>query len=152
MCRIWLDVLSVFSTSKMIWANSIITKLYYMKKLNSFMEQAQDWSEPIDVNVADKRLQGDYKVMADFVLSQMIQNAEARNEYLRQLKAIHWDEFLNIDRLDKDRAQKYVETEQMLKQVHLLAAPSTKSKPSNVKKTPWQEPNIYQSDLICGIN
>lgn len=96
------------------------TVLY--EKAELIYEQAQDWSEPIDVNVADKRLQGDYKVMADFVLSQMIQNAEARNEYLRQLKAIHWDEFLNIDRLDKDRAQKYVETEQMLKQVHLLAA------------------------------
>ena len=51
----------------------------------------------------------------------MIQNAEARNQYLRELKAIHWDKFLDIDRLDQDRKQKYVETEQMLKQVHLLS-------------------------------
>lgn len=96
------------------------TVLY--EKAELIYEQAQDWSEPIDINVSDNRLQGDYKVMADFVLSQMIQNAEARNQYLRELKAIHWDEFLDIDRLDQDRKQKYVETEQMLKQAHLLAA------------------------------
>ncbi|OAL75992.1 hypothetical protein [Acinetobacter terrae] len=96
------------------------TVLY--EKAELIYGQAQDWSEPIDINVSDPRLQGDYKVMADFVLSQMIQNAEARNEYLRALKAIHWDEFLNIDRLDQDRKQEYVETEQMLKQAHLLAS------------------------------
>ena len=96
------------------------TVLY--EKAELIYEQAQDWSEPIDINVSDNRLQGDYKVMADFVLSQMIQNAEARNQYLRELKAIHWDKFLDIDRLDQDRKQKYVETEQMLKQAHLLAA------------------------------
>lgn len=96
------------------------TVLY--EKAELIYEQAQDWSEPININVSDNRLQGDYKVMADFVLSQMIQNAEARNEYLRAFKAIHWDEFLNIDRLDQDRKQKFVETEQMLKQAHLLAA------------------------------
>ncbi|NNH02016.1 hypothetical protein [Acinetobacter sp. ANC 5414] len=95
------------------------TVLY--EKAELIYEQAQDWSEPIDINVSDNRLQGDYKVMADFVLSQMIQNAEARNQYLRELKAIHWDKFLDIDRLDQDRKQKYVETEQMLKQAHLLA-------------------------------
>ncbi|TCH64043.1 hypothetical protein [Acinetobacter sp. ANC 4862] len=96
------------------------TVLY--EKAELIYAQAQDWSEPIDINVSDNRLQGDYKVMADFVLSQMIQNAEARNQYLRELKAIHWDKFLDIDRLDQDRKQKYVETEQMLKQAHLLAA------------------------------
>ena len=96
------------------------TVLY--EKAELIYEQAQDWSEPININVSDNRLQGDYKVMADFVLSQMIQNAEARNEYLRAFKAIHWDEFLYIDRLDQDRKQKFVETEQMLKQAHLLAA------------------------------
>ena len=96
------------------------TVLY--EKAELIYGQAQNWSEPIDINVSDNRLQGDYKVMADFVLSQMIQNAEARNEYLRALKAIHWDEFLNIDRLDQDRKQKYVETEQMLKQAHLLTS------------------------------
>ena len=91
------------------------------EKAELIYQQAQDWSKPIEVNVSDNRLQGDYKVMADFVLSEMIQNAEARNQYLRELKEIHWDQFLNIDRLDKDRKQKYVETEQMLQQAHLLA-------------------------------
>ncbi|CAB1208183.1 hypothetical protein [Acinetobacter bouvetii] len=96
------------------------TVLY--EKAELIYQQAQEWSKPININVSDHRLQGDYKVMADFVLSEMIQNAEARNAYLRELKAIHWDQFLNIDRLDKDRQQKYVETEQMLRQAHLLAA------------------------------
>ncbi|OTG63944.1 hypothetical protein B9T25_13490 [Acinetobacter sp. ANC 4470] len=91
-------------------------------KAELIYQQAQDWSEPININVSDNPLQGDYKVMADFVLSDMIQNAEARNQYLRELKALHWDQFLNIDRLDKDRKQNFIETEQMLKQVHLLTA------------------------------
>jgi len=96
------------------------TVLY--EKAELIYQQAQDWSKPININVSDNHLQGDYKVMADFVLSQMIQNAEARNKYLRDLKAIHWDQFLNIDRLDQDRKHKFAETEQMLRQAHLLAA------------------------------
>lgn len=96
------------------------TVLY--EKAELIYQQAQDWSQPIDINVSDNHLQGDYKVMADFVLSDMIQNAEARNQYLRELKALHWDQFLNIDRLEKDRKQNFIETEQMLKQVHLLTA------------------------------
>lgn len=96
------------------------TVLY--EKAELIYQQAQDWSKPIDINVLDNHLQGDYKVMADFVLSDMIQNAEARNQYLRELKALHWDQFLNIDRLEKDRKQNFIETEQMLKQVHLLTA------------------------------
>ncbi|MCT8089424.1 hypothetical protein H0920_08420 [Acinetobacter sp. C_4_1] len=99
--------------------HSYQTVLY--EKAELIYQQAQDWSKPIEINVSDNRLQGDYKVMADFVLSEMIQNAEARNQYLRELKAIHWDQFLNIDRLDQDRKQKYAETEQMLQQAHLLA-------------------------------
>jgi hypothetical protein len=96
------------------------TVLY--EKAELIYQQAQDWSKPININVSDNHLQGDYKVMADFVLSDMIQNAEARNQYLRELKALHWDQFLNIDRLEKDRKQNFIETEQMLKQVHLLTA------------------------------
>lgn len=92
------------------------------EKAELIYQQAQDWSKPINIQVSDPRLQGDYKVMADFVLSQMIQNAEARNKYLRDLKAIHWDQFLNIDRLDQDRKHKFAETEQMLRQAYLLAA------------------------------
>lgn len=96
------------------------TVLY--EKAELIYAQTQDWSQPIQLEVSDPRLQGHYKVMAEFVLNDMIQNAEARNQYLRDLKAIDWDQFLNIERLDKDRKQKFVETEQMLKQAHLLAA------------------------------
>ncbi|OTG75839.1 hypothetical protein B9T26_04920 [Acinetobacter sp. ANC 4169] len=100
--------------------HSYQTVLY--EKAELIYQQAQDWSQPINIQVSDPRLQGDYKVMADFVLSQMIQNAEGRNKYLRDLKAIHWDQFLNIDRLDQDRKHKFAETEQMLQQAHFLAA------------------------------
>ena len=63
------------------------------EKTDLIYAQAKDWNKPINVDVTDARLQGDYKVMASFVLSQMIQSAEARNAYLRELKEIDWDEF-----------------------------------------------------------
>lgn len=56
--------------------------------------------------------------MANFVLTQMIQSAEARNAYIRELKAQDWDHFLDIDRLAADKKQNYQETEEMLKNVH----------------------------------
>lgn len=96
------------------------TVLY--EKAELIYQQAQDWSEPMHVPLSDDRLEGDYKVMADFVLSKMVANVEARNAYLRQLKAIGWDQFLNIERLDQDRKQQFVETEAMLKQAHLITA------------------------------
>jgi uncharacterized protein (UPF0305 family) len=46
-----------------------------------------------------------------------VQNVNARNEYLRELKAAKWDTFLNVDRLDHDKKQKYAETEKMLADV-----------------------------------
>jgi hypothetical protein len=91
------------------------------EKTDLIYAQAKDWDQPIEVDVTDTRLQGDYQVMANFVLSQMIQSAEARNAYLRELKAIHWDEFLNIERLSKDKKQDYQETDLMLQQAHALA-------------------------------
>jgi hypothetical protein len=91
------------------------------EKTDLIYAQAKDWNTPIDVDVTDSRLQGDYEVMANFVLSQMIQSAEARNAYLRELKAIHWDEFLNIERLSKDKKQNYQETDMLLQQAHALA-------------------------------
>lgn len=87
----------------------------------SIYAQAQDWTQPIHVNILDQNLQGDYKIMANFILNDMIQNAEARNQYLRELKAIHWDNFLNIERLDRDRSQNFIETQRMLAQAHVLA-------------------------------
>ncbi len=91
------------------------------EKTDLIYAQAKDWNTPIEVDVSDPRLHGGYEVMANFVLSQMIQSAEARNAYLRELKAIHWDDFLNIQRLSKDKKQDYQETDLMLQQAHALA-------------------------------
>ena len=96
------------------------TVLY--EKTEQIYKQAQDWTTPIQVDVTDARLTGDYHIMAEFVLSHMLQNAEARNQYLRDLKALNWDQFLDIDRLSKDKKNQYAETEQMLKDVHALMA------------------------------
>lgn len=89
-----------------------------LEKTELIFKQAQDADQPIQVNVTDPRLQGDYQVMANFVLTQMIQNAEARNAYIRQLKALDWDRFLDIDRLAADKKQDYEATADMLKNVH----------------------------------
>lgn len=87
------------------------------EKMNQLYDQAQDWSKPIQLDIHDKRLAGHYKQISEFLLSYWIQNINARNEYLRELKAAKWDTFLNIDRLDLDKKQKYVETEKMLADV-----------------------------------
>ncbi|AQZ80384.1 hypothetical protein BUM88_01410 [Acinetobacter calcoaceticus] len=84
------------------------------EKMNQLYDQAQDWSKPIQLDIHDKRLAGHYKQISEFLLSYWIQNINARNEYLRELKAAKWDTFLNVDRLDFDKKQKYVETEKML--------------------------------------
>ncbi|MBP2604860.1 hypothetical protein [Acinetobacter calcoaceticus] len=87
------------------------------EKMNQLYDQAQDWSKPIQLDIHDKRLAGHYKQISEFLLSYWIQNINARNEYLRELKAAKWDTFLNVDRLDIDKKQKYVETEKMLADV-----------------------------------
>ncbi|WP_127493340.1 hypothetical protein [Acinetobacter calcoaceticus] len=87
------------------------------EKMNQLYDQAQDWSKPIQLDIHDKRLAGHYKQISEFLLSYWIQNINARNEYLRELKAAKWDTFLNVDRLDLDKKQKYVETEKMLADV-----------------------------------
>ncbi|MDD9315575.1 hypothetical protein [Acinetobacter lactucae] len=87
------------------------------EKMNQLYEQAQDWSKPVQLDIHDKRLAGHYKQISEFLLSYWIQNINARNEYLRELKAAKWDTFLNVDRLDLDKKQKYVETEKMLADV-----------------------------------
>ena len=87
------------------------------EKMNQLYDQAQDWSKPVQLDIHDKRLAGHYKQISEFLLSYWIQNINARNEYLRELKAAKWDAFLNVDRLDIDKKQKYVETEKMLTDV-----------------------------------
>ncbi|ENV13941.1 hypothetical protein F965_01045 [Acinetobacter schindleri NIPH 900] len=90
------------------------------EKTAEIFEQAQDWSKPIQLDIEEDRLDGDYAVMAEYVLGQMRDRAEERNQYLRDLKAANWEHFLDIDRLEKDQAQGYKETETMLKQVHQI--------------------------------
>lgn len=89
-----------------------------LEKTEQIFEQAQDPSQPIQVDISDSRLKGDYALMANFVLTQMIQSAEMRNQYIRDLKALDWDKFLDIDRLALDKKQNYQATEAMLKNVH----------------------------------
>lgn len=91
------------------------------EKMNQLYEQAQDWSKPVELNIHDKRLAGHYKQISEFLLSYWIQNINARNEYLRELKAAKWDTFLNVDRLDIDKKQKFVETEKMLADVRMAS-------------------------------
>jgi len=91
------------------------------EKMNQLYDQAQDWSKPIQLDIHDKRLAGHYKQISEFLLSYWIQNINARNEYLRELKAAKWDTFLNVDRLDLDKKQKYVETEKMLADVRIAS-------------------------------
>ena len=91
------------------------------EKMRELYDQAQDWSKPVQMNVHDDRLSGDYKLMSEFLLNYWMQNVEARNHYLRQLKAANWDTFLDVERLDQDRQQAYKETEQMLREVRKIS-------------------------------
>ena len=91
------------------------------EKMRELYDQAQDWSKPIQLNVHDDRLSGDYKLMSEFLLSYWMQNVEARNAYLRQLKAANWDTFLDVERLDEDRQKGYRETEKMLHDVRKIS-------------------------------
>jgi len=84
------------------------------EKMRELYDQAQDWTTPVQLDIHDQRLSGDYKLMSEFLLNYWIQNVEARNRYLRALKAANWDTFLDVERLDQDRKQGYKETEQML--------------------------------------
>ena len=91
------------------------------EKMRELYDQAQDWSKPVQMNVHDDRLSGDYKLMSEFLLNYWMQNVEARNHYLRQLKAANWDTFLDVERLDQDRQQAYKDTEQMLREVRKIS-------------------------------
>ena len=83
--------------------------------------QAKNWQKPIEIEIDDDRLEGDYAEMAAFILGSMRDSAELRNQYLRDLKAQNWDQFLDISRLAKDQKQDYKETEAMLKAVAHIA-------------------------------
>ena len=104
------------------------------EKMSELYEQAQDWSKPVRLDIHDKRLAGHYKQVSEFLLNYWVQNVNARNEYLRELKAAKWDTFLNVDRLDIDKKQKYAETEKMLADVR-KASDKYQSEYESIHKT-----------------
>jgi hypothetical protein len=75
---------------------------------------AQNWKKPIQVDLNTSELDGDYKIMADFMLNFIVESAEARNTYVRELKDKKWDRFLDIKRLESDKKNNYQDTEVML--------------------------------------
>ncbi|OTG67189.1 hypothetical protein [Acinetobacter silvestris] len=99
-------------------ANRQMFDVVMSEKMSELYDQAQDWSKPVQLNVHDDRLKGDYKVLSEFLLSYWMKNVEIRNAYLRELKAVKWDQFLDVDRLDIDRKNGYKETENMLQVAH----------------------------------
>ncbi|OEY92722.1 hypothetical protein BJD20_07715 [Acinetobacter proteolyticus] len=97
--------------------NQQMFEVVMSEKMRELYDQAQDWSTPVQLDIHDDRLAGDYKLMSEFLLNYWMQNVEARNRYLRELKAANWDTFLDVERLDQDRKQNYKDTEQMFVQV-----------------------------------
>lgn len=87
------------------------------EKMETLYAQARNWKQPLKMTVPDDRLEGDYKIMSEFILRYWMDNIEARNSYLRQLDQAQWDEFLNAERLEKDRKASYQQTHQMFNTV-----------------------------------
>ncbi|MCH7355092.1 hypothetical protein MMP61_05800 [Acinetobacter sp. NIPH 1958] len=102
--------------------NQQMFEVVMAEKMRTLYDQAQDWSTPVQLDIHDDRLAGDYKLMSEFLLSYWMQNVEARNRYLRELKAANWDTFLDVERLDQDRKQNYQQTEQMFVNVRKASA------------------------------
>ena len=95
-------------------ANRQAFDLVMTEKMRQLSEQAQDRSKPVNIDIHDNRLKGDYKTLSEFLLKYWAKNVDTRNTYLNQLAAAKWDHFLDVNRLDADRKQNYVETTQML--------------------------------------
>ncbi|SPL69427.1 hypothetical protein [Acinetobacter stercoris] len=103
------------------------------EKMNLLYEQAKDWSKPLNFDVHDKRLHGDYQILSEFLLNYWAENTEIRNQYLRTLKENKWDEFLDVNRLEADKKQNYKESTEMLKNVR-AAAESYKNRNGDNKR------------------
>lgn len=98
-------------------ANRQAFDLVMTEKMQQLTAQAQDRSKPVKLDIQDSRLKGDYKVLSEFVLKYWIKNIDTRNAYLNQLASAKWDQFLDVNRLDRDRQQNFQETTQMLQTV-----------------------------------
>lgn len=117
------------------------------EKIEKLYVQARNWKEPLDFEVPDSRLQGDYKIMSEFILNYWVVNIEARNYYLRQLDQAQWNHFLSAERFDQDKKNDYQQTEKMLidvqkamteyqaKQQQTYTAAVTKVDALNINKT-----------------
>ena len=46
------------------------------EKMRELYDQAQDWSQPVQMNVHDDRLSADYKMMSEFLLNYWMQSVE----------------------------------------------------------------------------
>ena len=95
-------------------ANRQAFDLVMTEKMRQLSEQAQDRSKPVQIEINDVRLRGDYKTLSEFLLRYWMKNVDTRNAYINQLAAAKWDKFLDVNRLDEDRKQNFAETSQML--------------------------------------
>ena len=84
------------------------------EKMQQLSEQAQNQVQPIEIDIHDPRLTGDYKILSEFLLKYWIRSVEIRNTYLNQLAEAKWDHFLDVNRLDQDRQKHFTETTAML--------------------------------------
>lgn len=100
------------------------------EKMEKLYVQARSWQKPLNLPVEDARLEGDYKILSEFVLTYWMKNIEARNHYLRQLDQAKWREFLNAERLEKDRKKAYQQSNQMLIDVRQATADFEKTQAS----------------------
>lgn len=92
------------------------------EKMEQLYVQARNWKKPLSMQIEDNRLEGDYKVMSEFILKYWMDNIEARNSYLRQLDRADWDHFLSATRFEQDRKAAYQQTTQMLSIVKTATA------------------------------
>ena len=95
-------------------ANRQSFDLVMTEKMRQLSEQAQDHAKPVQIEVNDARLKGDYKTLSELLLRYWVKNIDTRNAYINQLAAAKGDRFLDVNRLDLDRKQNYAETTQML--------------------------------------
>lgn len=104
------------------------------EKMQQLYDQSQDWSKPMQFDIHDQRLHGDYKILSEFLLQAWLQNIETRNTYLRTLKQNNWDQFLNVERLEKDKANAFKESDQILANVHQAMDQYQKQNEENKKQ------------------
>ncbi len=132
-------IVAVFSYQYFIQNNEEHNKKMFdvvmSEKMQQLYDQSQDWAKPLQFDVHDSRLHGDYKVLSEFLLNYWMQNIEARNQYLRELQTEKWEQFLNVDRLEMDKKNNFKESTQMLIDVRKSAEKYQKITSENKKQS-----------------